>query len=94
MDFAYAIHSDVGNHTVSALINGEQMPLRTELNNGDVVEINTAPNAEPNPAWLSFVRTGRARSKIRHYLKTMAQEKAHVTSLSPTRRPARSDPRA
>ena len=78
MDFAYAIHSDVGNHTVSALINGEQMPLRTELNNGDVVEINTAPNAEPNPAWLSFVRTGRARSKIRHYLKTMAQEKAHV----------------
>ncbi len=78
MDFAYAIHSDVGNHTVSALINGEQMPLRTELNNGDVVEITTAPSAEPNPAWLSFVKTGRARSKIRHYLKTMAQEKAHV----------------
>jgi guanosine-3',5'-bis(diphosphate) 3'-pyrophosphohydrolase len=78
MDFAYAIHSDVGNRTVSARINGEQMPLRTELNNGDVVEISTAPNAEPNPAWLSFVKTGRARSKIRHYLKTMAQEKAHV----------------
>lgn len=78
MDFAYAIHSDVGNRTVAARINGEQLPLRTELNNGDVVEIVTAPNAEPNPAWLSFVKTGRARSKIRHYLKTMAQEKAHV----------------
>ena len=78
MDFAYAIHSDVGNRTVAARINGEQLPLRTELNNGDVVEIVTAANAEPNPAWLSFVKTGRARSKIRHYLKTMAQEKAHV----------------
>jgi GTP pyrophosphokinase len=78
MDFAYAIHSDVGNRTVAARINGEQLPLRTELNNGDVVEIVTAASAEPNPAWLSFVKTGRARSKIRHYLKTMAQEKAHV----------------
>jgi len=77
MDFAYAIHSDVGNHTVSARINGEQRPLRTELANGDVVEIITADSAEPNPAWLSFVKTGRARSKIRHHLKTVAQEKSH-----------------
>jgi guanosine-3',5'-bis(diphosphate) 3'-pyrophosphohydrolase len=77
MDFAYAIHSDVGNHTVSARINGEQRPLRTELANGDVVEIVTAEKAEPNPAWLSFVKTGRARSKIRHHLKTVAQEKSH-----------------
>jgi GTP diphosphokinase / guanosine-3',5'-bis(diphosphate) 3'-diphosphatase len=77
MDFAYAIHSDVGNHTVSARINGEQRPLRTELANGDVVEIITAESAEPNPAWLSFVKTGRARSKIRHHLKTVAQEKSH-----------------
>ncbi|MBW0171064.1 MAG: RelA/SpoT family protein [Hydrogenophaga sp.] len=77
MDFAYAIHSDVGNHTVSARINGEQRPLRTELANGDVVEIVTADKAEPNPAWLSFVKTGRARSKIRHHLKTVAQEKSH-----------------
>ena len=77
MDFAYAIHSDVGNHTVSARINGEQRPLRTELANGDVVEIFTAESAEPNPAWLSFVKTGRARSKIRHHLKTVAQEKSH-----------------
>ena len=77
MDFAYAIHSDVGNHTVSARINGEQRPLRTELTNGDVVEIVTADKAEPNPAWLSFVKTGRARSKIRHHLKTVAQEQSH-----------------
>jgi guanosine-3',5'-bis(diphosphate) 3'-pyrophosphohydrolase len=77
MDFAYAIHSDVGNHTVSARINGEQRPLRTELANGDVVEIITTESAEPNPAWLSFVKTGRARSKIRHHLKTVAQEKSH-----------------
>jgi len=77
MDFAYAIHSDVGNRTVSARINGEQRPLRTELANGDVVEVITAESAEPNPAWLSFVKTGRARSKIRHHLKTLAQEKSH-----------------
>ncbi len=76
MDFAYAIHSDVGHHAIAARINGEQMPLRTELNNGDVVEIITSPHAKPNPAWLSFVKTGRARSKIRHYLKTVAQDES------------------
>ena len=77
MDFAYAIHSGVGNRAVAARINGEQRPLRTELSNGDVVEIITNETAEPNPAWLSFVKTGRARSKIRHHLKTLAQEKSH-----------------
>lgn len=73
VDFAYSIHSDVGDHTVAARINGAQVPLRTELKNGDVVEVVTAPVSAPNPAWLGFVRTGRARSKIRHHLKTMAQ---------------------
>ena len=77
MDFAYAIHSDVGNRTVAARINSEQRPLRTELNNGDIVEIITSETAEPNPAWLSFVKTGRARSKIRHHLKTLAQDKSN-----------------
>ena len=77
MDFAYAIHSGVGNRAVGARINGEQRPLRTELANGDIVEIVTSDTAEPNPAWLSFVKTGRARSKIRHHLKTLAQEKAN-----------------
>ncbi|MDO8459154.1 MAG: bifunctional (p)ppGpp synthetase/guanosine-3',5'-bis(diphosphate) 3'-pyrophosphohydrolase [Burkholderiaceae bacterium] len=72
VDFAYSIHSNVGDRTVSARINGEQVPLRTELKNGDVVEVVTETTATPNPAWLGFVRTGRARSKIRHHLKTLA----------------------
>lgn len=73
VDFAYAIHSDVGDRTLGARINGEQVPLRTELHSGDVIEIDTAPVSTPNPTWLSFVRTARARSKIRHHLKTLAQ---------------------
>lgn len=72
VDFAYAIHSNIGNRTASARINNEQVPLRTELKNGDVVEIVTTSTSTPNPAWLGFVRTGRARSKIRNYLKTLA----------------------
>ena len=72
VDFAYAIHSNVGDRTVAAKINGEQVPLRTELKNGDVIEVITASISAPNPAWLGFVRTGRARSKIRHHLKSMA----------------------
>ncbi|OGB01223.1 MAG: guanosine-3',5'-bis(diphosphate) 3'-pyrophosphohydrolase [Burkholderiales bacterium RIFCSPHIGHO2_12_FULL_61_11] len=72
VDFAYAIHSDVGHRTVAAKVNGEQVPLRSELHNGDMVEIVTAAGSSPNPGWLAFVRTGKARSKIRQYLKTMA----------------------
>ena len=76
VDFAYAIHSDVGDHCVAARVNGEPVALRTELRSGDVVEVISAPGARPNPAWLNFVRTGRARSKIRHYLKNMEQEES------------------
>ena len=76
VDFAYAIHSSVGNQTAAAKINSEQVPLRTELKNGDVVEIMTTPHSSPNPAWLAFVRTGKARSKIRNYLKTLAQSES------------------
>ncbi|MDO5290878.1 MAG: bifunctional (p)ppGpp synthetase/guanosine-3',5'-bis(diphosphate) 3'-pyrophosphohydrolase [Pseudomonadota bacterium] len=78
VDFAYAIHSNVGNHAVGAKVNGEQVPLRSELANGDVVEIMTAPVATPNPAWLGFVRTGRARSKIRSHLKSLAHDESRV----------------
>jgi guanosine-3',5'-bis(diphosphate) 3'-pyrophosphohydrolase len=78
VDFAYAIHSDVGDHTVAAKVNGEAVALRTELRSGDVVEIVTAPGARPNPAWLNMVRTGRARSKIRHHLKTLEQDEARA----------------
>ena len=76
VDFAYAIHSDIGHRAVAAKINGEQVPLRSELNNGDVIEIMTSNVPSPNPAWLGFVRTGKARSKIRHHLKTMALEES------------------
>ncbi len=71
VDFAYAVHTDIGNRCVAAKVNFELVPLRTVLNNGDRVEIITAPHAHPNPAWLAFVETSKARSQIRHFLKTM-----------------------
>ncbi len=74
VDFAYAVHTDVGDHCVACRINLEPMPLRTELKNGDRVEIITAPHASPNPAWLTYVRSARARAKIRHFLKTQQTE--------------------
>jgi GTP pyrophosphokinase len=76
VDFAYAIHSNVGDRTIAAKVNGEQVPLRSELANGDVIEVITAPTSTPNPAWLGFVRTGRARSRIRAHLKSLAQDKS------------------
>lgn len=76
VDFAYAIHTELGDHCVAAKVNGEPVALRTELRSGDVVEIVTAPSSRPNPAWLNFVRTGRARSKIRHYLKNMEADES------------------
>jgi guanosine-3',5'-bis(diphosphate) 3'-pyrophosphohydrolase len=71
LDFAYSIHTGIGDHTVSVVINNEAAPLRTELHNGDIVEIVTDPDSRPSPTWLSFVRTGKARSAIRHHLRTI-----------------------
>ena len=71
VDFAYAVHTDIGNSCVAVKINQELAPLRTELHNGDHIEIITATHAKPNPAWLSYVVSGKARAHIRHYLKTM-----------------------
>src|SRR6187401_2889338 len=76
VDFGYAVHTDVGHHCVAARINYELMPLRTELKNGDHVEILTSPSARPNPSWLSFVATGKARSRIRHFLKGLQQKES------------------
>ena len=76
LDFAYAVHSDLGNQCVAVKINNELLPLRTELKSGDIVEVITAPYSKPNPAWLSFVRTGKARAAIRHYLKTTKLDEA------------------
>lgn len=70
VDFAYHVHTDVGNHCVGVKINDELAPLRTILATGDRVEIITADNATPNPAWLNYVATARARSKIRHHMRT------------------------
>jgi GTP pyrophosphokinase len=71
VDFAYSVHTDIGNRCVAAKVNAELVPLRSELRNGDRVEIVTAPLAHPNPAWLSYVVTSKARGEIRHALKTM-----------------------
>jgi GTP diphosphokinase / guanosine-3',5'-bis(diphosphate) 3'-diphosphatase len=76
LDFAYAVHSDLGNECVGAKVNGVQLPLRTELKNGDIIEISSTPNSQPNPVWLTFVKTGKARAAIRHYLKTRRYSEA------------------
>lgn len=79
VDFAYAVHTDIGNRCVAVKINQELAPLRSELRNGDHVEIITASHAKPNPTWLNYVMTGKARSHIRHFLKTMqSEESAHL----------------
>src|SRR5450830_561214 len=71
IDFAYSIHTGIGDQTVAVKINNETSPLRTELHNGDIVEIITDSSSRPSPTWLSFVRTGKARSAIRHHLRTI-----------------------
>ncbi|MFZ9176728.1 MAG: RelA/SpoT family protein [Burkholderiaceae bacterium] len=76
IDFAYMVHTDIGNRCVAALVNGQAKPLDTELRNGDVVRIETRPEATPHPGWLGFVRTAKARAEIRHNLKTNTQERA------------------
>ena len=76
VDFAYAVHTDIGNRCVAAKINYELVPLRSELKNGDRVEIITAAHAKPNPSWLNYVATAKARHHIRHFLKTMQYEES------------------
>ena len=71
VDFAYSVHTDIGNRCIAVKVNHELVPLRTELRNGDRVEVITASHAKPNPGWLSYVATSKARSQIRHFLKTM-----------------------
>ncbi|MFW5432335.1 MAG: RelA/SpoT family protein [Methylophilaceae bacterium] len=79
VDFAYAVHTDVGNCCVAVKINHELAPLRTVMVNGDHVEIITSALAKPNPAWLNYVVTGKARSHLRHYLKSIkVTESTHL----------------
>ncbi len=76
VDFAYSVHTDVGDQCVAVKINRRLMPLRTELYNGQTVEIITSPTARPNPVWLNFVHTAKARTNIRHFLKNLQQDEA------------------
>jgi guanosine-3',5'-bis(diphosphate) 3'-pyrophosphohydrolase len=76
IDYAYAIHSDIGNTCVAVRLDKRLVPLSTSLISGQQVEIVTAPGAQPNPAWLQFVVTGKARSKIKHYLKKQQREES------------------
>ncbi|WP_426690207.1 RelA/SpoT family protein [Rhodanobacter ginsengiterrae] len=76
LDFAYAVHTDVGDHAVAARVDKRLLPLRTRLESGQLVEIITAPSAVPNPAWLEVVVTGKARAAIRQYLKHLQHEDA------------------
>jgi GTP pyrophosphokinase len=76
LDFAYSIHTEVGNSCVGAKVNGKIVPLKYKLQNGDVVEIITSPKQKPRRDWLSLVKTGRAKSRIRHWLRGEEKEKA------------------
>lgn len=76
IDFAYAVHTDVGNRCVAAKVNLRDVPLRTQLQNGETVEIMTARGARPNPAWISYVVTAKARNAIRAALKELKKEDA------------------
>ncbi len=74
VDFAYAVHTDLGDQTVGAKVNGRVMPLRTPLDNGDQVEILVSKAQHPQPSWLNFVVTGKARAKIRRFVKSKERE--------------------
>src|SRR5262249_26786539 len=78
LDFAYAVHTEVGHHCTGARINGTLVPLRYHLQNGDVVEVITSPAQKPKKEWLSIVATSRAKTKIRHFIRTAEREKAKV----------------
>lgn len=76
VDFAYSIHSEIGNHCVGAKVNGKIVPLRYEFKSGDTVEILTSPNQKPSKDWLKFVKTSRAKTKIRQWFKSEEREKS------------------
>ena len=76
VDFAYAVHSDIGNQCVATKINRRPEPLSTVLTNGDIVEIITMPGGQPDPAWLNFIVTAKARSNLRNYLKNLKKNEA------------------
>ncbi len=80
VDFAYSIHTDIGNHCTGAKVNGRLVPLTTALKNGDTVEIFTDKKRKPSHDWLKFVKTAKARTRIKHYIRT--EERAHSITLA------------
>ena len=76
VDFAYSIHTDVGHRCIGARVNGKLVPLKTELHNGDIIEVMTSPNQTPSKDWLKYVRTSKARNKIRQWIKAEQREKS------------------
>ncbi|WP_316347030.1 bifunctional (p)ppGpp synthetase/guanosine-3',5'-bis(diphosphate) 3'-pyrophosphohydrolase [Desulfuromonas acetoxidans] len=76
IDFAYAIHGDIGHRCVGAKVNNKMVSLKTELHNGDVVEVLTSPHQNPSKDWLKIVKTSKARNRIRHWVKTQEREKS------------------
>jgi len=76
VDFAYAVHTDIGNRCVAAKVDRRLAPLRTVLRNGQTIQIITAKGARPNPSWVNFVVTAKARSAVRHYLKSLRRGEA------------------
>src|SRR5690606_1812354 len=76
VDFAFAIHTQVGERCVGAKVNGKIVPLRYKLKNGDTVEVLTSANAFPSKDWLTFVKTSRAQTRIRSYIKQQQRQKA------------------
>jgi GTP diphosphokinase / guanosine-3',5'-bis(diphosphate) 3'-diphosphatase len=76
VDFAYAIHTEVGDHCVGAKVNGKIVPLKHQVSSGDTVEILTSPNQTPHKDWLKFVRTSRAKTKIKHWIKAEEQNRS------------------
>src|SRR5574337_276079 len=76
IDFAYAIHTEVGDHCVGAKVSGKIVPLKHELTSGDTIEILTSPNQTPHKDWLKFVRTSRAKTKIKHWIKAEEQKRS------------------
>jgi len=93
VDFAYAVHTDIGNRCVAVKINQELMPLRTELKNGDRVEIITAAHAKPNPLWLNFVATGKARRGLEAALETVQLKNLFDATRTADETASKPDPR-
>lgn len=79
LDFAYSVHTDVGHHCIGAKVNGKLVPIKHKLKNGDNVEILTSPNQSPSRDWLKFVKSTKARAKIRAFIKTQQRDKAKKT---------------